>query len=62
MSSTAKERLQRVFDLLDETFAKVHPQDVPELITELRKDLSSRNSGRRRDSYDTHSNPATNAA
>jgi ABC-type lipopolysaccharide export system ATPase subunit len=61
MSSTAKAKLQHVFAVLDETFAKVHPQDVPELIKELRKDLSSRNSGTRREAYDKHSNAATNA-
>lgn len=61
MSSTAKAKLQHVFTVLDETFAKVHPQDVPELIKELRKDLNSRNSGTRRDAYDKHSNAATNA-
>jgi len=62
MSSTAKARLQHVFNVLDELFAKVHRDDVPELITELRKDLSSRNSAKNRLAYDPHQNAATRTA
>ncbi len=62
MSTTAKARLQTLFTQLDQLFASAHPADVPELIAEIRRDLSSRNSGQRRDAYDKHSNLATNAA
>ena len=59
MSSTAKERLQKLFTELDRTFAGVHPADVPEMIAELRRDLSNRNSGKRSSDFDKHTNPAT---
>lgn len=62
MSSTAKTKLQALFTTLDETFAKVHPDDVPEMITEIRRDLATRKAGRA-SGYDTkHLNAATAAA
>lgn len=59
MSSTAKARLQELFATLDRTFASVHPDDVPEMITEIRRDLSNRNSNKRSSGFDKHSNNAT---
>lgn len=59
MSSTAKTRLQETLTTLDELFAKVHPQDRPELVKELRGYLSRQNSAAHRPGYDKHTNLAT---
>lgn len=61
MSSTAKARLQELFTKLDQTFASVHRDDVPEMITEIRRDLSNRNSGKRSSGFDKHTNNATSS-
>jgi hypothetical protein len=61
MSSTAKARLQALFAELDSVFANVHRDDVPEMIAEIRRDLSNRNSGKRSGGFDKHSNSATSA-
>ena len=54
MSGPAKSHLNKLFSQLDQIFATVHKDDVPEMIDALRKDLSSRKSGTRRPAYDTH--------
>jgi len=62
MSTTAKARLQNLYTTLDSLFATVHPTDVPEMIAELRRDLTNRNNATRRSGYDRHTIAATQPA